>query len=56
MSLKQRYSELPEVFFQSICPEQMREPSLVVFNQGLAKHLDLPNEFRDCDVDFLSGN
>ncbi|MFY8352404.1 protein adenylyltransferase SelO [Pseudoalteromonas sp. SSM20] len=56
MSLKQRYSELPEVFFQSICPEQMRDPSLVVFNNDLAKHLDLPNEFSDRDIDFLSGN
>ncbi|WP_372766825.1 protein adenylyltransferase SelO family protein [Pseudoalteromonas sp.] len=56
MSLKQHYIELPDALFQSICPEQLVEPSLIIFNQELSEQLDLPNELRNCDVDYLSGN
>ena len=56
MSFKQQYSELPDALFQSICPEQVVEPELVVFNHNLSKQLILPKEFERRDANFLSGN
>lgn len=56
MSFKQQYSELPDALFQSICPEQVVEPELVVFNNNLSKQLTLPKEFERRDANFLSGN
>ncbi len=52
------YSQLPEDFYESVKPTQVRSPSIIRVNNRLAKELGIDLQDRDSEklADFFSGN
>ncbi|MGC4027358.1 MAG: YdiU family protein [Steroidobacteraceae bacterium] len=60
LGLEHSYSQLPSRFFARVAPEPARAPALLVFNEPLARELDLPYARTDAQrhawAQALSGN
>ncbi|PWI32682.1 hypothetical protein DI392_14840 [Vibrio albus] len=55
--MQQLYLTLPDSLYQTIKPSEVKDPSLLLFNQKLALQLDLPQQLLGKNAaEYFSGN
>ena len=58
LQFQNSYVDLPSKFYTLISPTPVKQPKLIIFNQELAKVLDMDLPFDDSEMlgNFFSGN